>query len=302
MSAFNPVEQLSRTIWGAPLRHDDVGEPETGAAGRHDEGFDPLRVLMTLGGLTHAGSEFAHAAGHAGHVAHGPPKVGMSNILAPFALLSGIGHIQHSLHDKQGLEKVANVAAGGAEAVSGGIGTMGLAGHALNAVGLRGVGSALTGLAGSSLLSTLGAVGGAFAAGWSIGTLLDETFGLSDKLSGPGAIEQAGMVETKQRGTAGIADSNQRWVMQEVERLKDENGENGPVRQYLAIEKKKTSLMDEKPLIQSAHAIYQMQKATERQQAMAERYQTAQRLSSMTGMYGDAGRAMRQHAVEHYAD
>jgi hypothetical protein len=111
------------------------------------------------------------------------------------------------------------------------------------------------------------------------------------------------MVETKQRGTPGIADSNQRWVVQEVERLRDESGENGALRQYLATEKKKNRLMDEKPLIQSAQAIYEMQKATERQQAMAERFQMVQHLSRMPGMHGDdAGRAMRQHAMEHYAD
>lgn len=288
MSAFEPLERGSSSLWAG------------NRADRTDAGLDPLGLVMNVGALAHAGSEFAHAA-HPPAV-HAGSGLGPSSALAPFSLFNGINHIQHSLRDKQGLERVANVAAGGAEALSGGIGTMGLAGHALNAIGLKGAGSALTGLAGSSLLSGLGAVGGSFAAGWSIGTLLDETFGLSDKLSGPGAVQQAGLIQMNRRGTAGIADANQRWVEQEVERLEDEDGDSGVVRQYLAVENKKRSLMDERPLIQSAQAIHQIRKAVRRQQEMAERFHTAQHLARVPGLAGSVGQAMLQGAVEHYAD
>src|SRR5262249_8733696 len=202
-----------------------------------------------------------------------PPRVahhglGGQEILGPFALVNGLLHISHSLHDKQGAEKVANVIAGGAEAFSGGVGTLGLLGHGLSAIGLEGAGATLGGIAGSGVLGTLGPLAGALAAGGSVGTFLDATFGPADKLSGLAAIQPAGMVRAKVRGVDGIADNNRRWVDQEVERLRDEHGARGPLAMIAAREKKATSLVDDKQLIRSAQAVYEIQEAVQRQQRM----------------------------------
>ncbi|HKA89962.1 MAG TPA: hypothetical protein VKE22_20010 [Haliangiales bacterium] len=220
------------------------------------------------------------------------------------ALWGGIEHISHSLHDKQGAEKVANVIAGGAEAFSGGVGTLGLLGHGLSAIGLEGAGATLGGIAGSGVLGTLGPLAGALAAGWSVGTFLDETFGLSDKLSGLDAIERAGMVRAKVRGVDGIADNNRRWVDQEVERLRDEHGARGPLAMIAAREKKATSLVDDKQLIRSAQAVYEIQEAVQRQQRMAERFHGARAAADGVGaMFGADHRARAlDSAVAHYAD
>ncbi len=270
------------------------------------EGGDASTPWLTAAGLAHAGAEFEHAA-HAGHAARAAEAVGAgpgaTHVLAPVALLSGIAHMLHAAHAKEGADKVANMVAGGAEAISGGIGTIGLAGHALGAVGVEGAGSALTGLAGAGAIPIIGQLAGALAAGFTIGNLLNETFDLPEKLSGPTPAERAGFIRPSERGEAGIKEANQKWIAAEVARLHDERGERGVAAQMLAIEKKKDSLVDEPQLVSSARAIYAMQELARKQQDMADRFQVAQRMAhSGGGMLGQLGTVMLHDAVAHYAD
>jgi hypothetical protein len=281
---------------------------EAAKGGEHSEGgSSPWETSLQVGAAGHTAFEFKHAldlAQHAGgealHHAHGP---GGLQLLSPFALVGGVEHMLHAAHDRPArvdgaagqAYQVADVGAGAAEAASGAVGTAELVGSGLSALGevtgssaLGGLGTGLGSL--GATLGPLAGVLGAFAGGWSIGRFLDDQFHLSDTLSGPTPAERAGYVNASERGATGIADSNQRYFNQSLERLKDTDGDRGPAMEMLARHQLSEDVADPR-LMAAAKATLAMRHAAEEQAALGEKIRNLSGMKKMGGPLGGLAQA-----------
>jgi len=119
------------------------------AIGETTSSFAPF-IQPALGTVGNQAAMLQHGAGH----------LGLSNVLAPLALASGINNMMHADGSANG---IVHGAEGALQTVAGGIGTTGLVGTGLTAAGATGAGGALSGFAAAA--APVAAVAGAGALG-----------------------------------------------------------------------------------------------------------------------------------------